>query len=112
MNIRILAMAMAGLLCAGLAAQAQPRTAVAEIRGCTDATITGRAQLSEIPSQEGVKQVLVELTVSGLPDGQHTACTFIRRPTASPVPRLEGTSIPALRATPPSTPTILSTPAT
>ena len=71
MNRRILAMAMAGLLCAGLAAQAQPRTAVAEIRGCTDATITGRAQLSEIPSQEGVKQVLVELTVRGLPDGKH-----------------------------------------
>jgi Cu-Zn family superoxide dismutase len=70
MNRRILAMAMAGLLCAGLA-QAQPRTAVAEIKGCTDATITGRAQLSEIPSQEGVKQVLVELTVKGLPDGKH-----------------------------------------
>jgi len=58
-----------GLLCAGLAVQAQPRTAVAEIRGCTDATITGRAQLSEIPSQEGVKQVLVELT-SGM-TGSH-----------------------------------------
>jgi Cu-Zn family superoxide dismutase len=71
MNRRILAMAMAGLLCAGLAAQAQPRTAVAEIRGCTDATITGRAQFSEIPSPEGVKQVLVELTVRGLPDGKH-----------------------------------------
>ena len=71
MDIRILAMAMAGLLCAGLAAQAQPRTAVAEIRGCTDAAITGRAQFSEIPSQEGVKQVLVELTVRGLPDGKH-----------------------------------------
>jgi superoxide dismutase, Cu-Zn family len=66
-----LAVAMAGLLCAGLAAQAQPRTAVAEIKGCTDATITGRAQLSEIPSPEGVKQVLVELTVRGLPDGKH-----------------------------------------
>jgi len=48
MNVRILAVAMAGLLCAGLAAQAQPRTAVAEIRGCTDATITGRAQLSDL----------------------------------------------------------------
>jgi hypothetical protein len=58
MNRRILAMAMAGLLCAGLAAQAQPRTAVAEIRGCTDATITGRAQLSELPSQEGSSRSL------------------------------------------------------
>jgi Cu-Zn family superoxide dismutase len=71
MNRRTLALAMTGLLCAGLAAQAQHRTATAEIRGCTDASITGRAQLSEIPSQEGVKQVLVELTVKGLPDGKH-----------------------------------------
>jgi Cu/Zn superoxide dismutase len=71
MNVRIPAVAMAGFLCPALAAQAQPRTAVAEIRGCTDATITGCAQLSEIPSQEGVKQVLVELTVRGLPDGKH-----------------------------------------
>jgi Cu-Zn family superoxide dismutase len=71
MNILVLAVAIAGFISAGLPAQAQPRTAVAEIRGCTDATITGRAQLSEIPSQEGVKQVLVELAVNGLPDGQH-----------------------------------------
>ena len=46
MNVRILALAMAGLRCAGLAAQAQPRPAVAEIGGCTDAAITGRAQFS------------------------------------------------------------------
>jgi superoxide dismutase, Cu-Zn family len=71
MKILVLAVGIAGLLYAGVPAQAQPRTAVAEIRGCADATITGRAQLSEIPSQEGVKQVLVELTVNGLPDGKH-----------------------------------------
>ena len=62
---------IAGFLYAGLPAQAQPQAAVAEIRGCTDATVAGRAQFSEIPSEEGVKQVLVELTVSGLPDGKH-----------------------------------------
>src|SRR4029450_9290703 len=71
MNRRILAMAMAGLLCAALPAQAQPRTAVAGIKGCTEATITGRARVPETPSPEGVKQVLVELTVRGLPDGKH-----------------------------------------
>jgi Cu-Zn family superoxide dismutase len=71
MNTRVLAVAIAGLLYAGLPAQAQPRTAVAEIKGCTDARITGRAHLSEIPSPAGVKQVLVALTVNGLPDGKH-----------------------------------------
>jgi Cu-Zn family superoxide dismutase len=71
MNKLVLATVMAGLLYAGLPAQAQPQAAVAEIRGCTDATVAGRAQFSEIPSEEGVKQVLVELTVSGLPDGKH-----------------------------------------
>jgi Cu-Zn family superoxide dismutase len=70
MNRRILAMTMAGLLWAGLV-QAQPRIAVVEIRGCTDATITGRAQFSALPSPAGVKQVLVEMTVRGLPDGKH-----------------------------------------
>ena len=111
MKALVLAVALAGLLYAGLPAQAQPRTAVAEIRGCTDASITGRAQLSEISSQEGVKQVLVELTVNGLPTVS-TACTFMRRPPASPVLRQEGTSIPARRATPPPTATTPSTPAT
>jgi len=71
MKTLVLAVARAGLLYVDLPAQAQPRTAVAEIKGCTDASITGRAQLSEIPSQEGVKQVLVELAVNGLPDGKH-----------------------------------------
>jgi Cu/Zn superoxide dismutase len=59
------------LLGTGLPMQAQLREAVAEIRGCTDPTITGRVRLIEIPSMEGVKQVIVELAVSGLSDGQH-----------------------------------------
>ena len=41
------------------------------MRGCTDAAITGRVQLSEIPSPEGVEHVLVEITVRRLPDGKH-----------------------------------------
>jgi hypothetical protein len=43
MKTLALAVAIASLLCAALRAHAQPRTAMAEIRGCTDATITGRA---------------------------------------------------------------------
>lgn len=59
------AVAMMSLLGADLPVQAQLREAVAEIRGYTDPTITGRARLVEIPSTEGVQQVLVELAVSG-----------------------------------------------
>jgi hypothetical protein len=50
MKTLVLAVAMAGFLYAGLPVQAQPPTAVAEIKGCTDASVTGRAQFSEIPS--------------------------------------------------------------
>jgi superoxide dismutase, Cu-Zn family len=67
----MLAVAMLSLLGAGLPVQAELRTADAEISGCTDPTITGHAQLTELPSREGVKQVLVQLTVRGLPDGKH-----------------------------------------
>jgi len=67
----MLAVAMLSLLGAGLPVQAQLRNADAEISSCTDSTITGRAQLTELPSREGVKQVLVKLTVRGLPDGKH-----------------------------------------
>ena len=67
----MLALAMLSLLGAGLPVQAQLRKAGAEIRGCTDPTITGRARLIELPSREGVKQVIVELAVSGLSEGQH-----------------------------------------
>ena len=49
----MLAVAMLSLLGAGLPVQAQLRTADAEISGCIDPTITGRAQLTELPSREG-----------------------------------------------------------
>ena len=51
MKTIILAVAMVSLLGAGLPAQAQLREAVAEIRGCTDPTITGRARLYGNPLQ-------------------------------------------------------------
>jgi superoxide dismutase, Cu-Zn family len=45
--------------------------AVADIKGCTNAAISGTATLKEQVTPEGVKEVTVELTVKGLPDGKH-----------------------------------------
>jgi len=45
--------------------------ATAQIKGCTDPNITGRAFLVERPSAEGVKLVDVRVVVKGLPPGQH-----------------------------------------
>jgi len=52
-------------------AAADGLTAVAELKGCTNAAITGRATLVEQVTPEGVKEVTVELRVKGLPDGKH-----------------------------------------
>lgn len=46
-------------------------TAHAEITGCGDSTITGRAELKEQRSEEGIKQIDVRLMVNGLSDGKH-----------------------------------------
>ena len=43
----------------------------ATIRSCTDAKVTGEAELTEHASAEGVKLVDIELTVRGLPPGKH-----------------------------------------
>ena len=45
--------------------------ATAQIKGCTDPNITGRAFLTERPSTEGVKLVDVTVVVQGLPPGKH-----------------------------------------
>lgn len=45
--------------------------ATAQITGCTDSAITGTAQLTERPSEEGIKLVEVSLVVKGLTDGKH-----------------------------------------
>jgi Cu-Zn family superoxide dismutase len=45
--------------------------ATANIVGCTDPAISGTALLVEVPSSEGVKNVLVSMAVNGLPDGKH-----------------------------------------
>jgi len=52
-------------------AAADGLTAVAELKGCTNAAITGQAMLVEQVTAEGVKEVTVELRVKGLPDGKH-----------------------------------------
>lgn len=48
-----------------------PRTATAEVEGCGNAVVTGTARLTEQLTAEGVKEVVVELEVRGLPDGRH-----------------------------------------
>lgn len=54
-----------------VAAMHGARMATADIRGCEDDTITGRATLVERPSDEEVKEVEVSLVVKGLTDGRH-----------------------------------------
>lgn len=45
--------------------------AEAQIKGCTDPAISGMATLSEEVTDEGIKQVTVEMRVEGLTDGRH-----------------------------------------
>ena len=52
-------------------AAADGLTAVAELKGCTNAAITGQAMLVEQVTAEGIKEVTVELRVKGLADGKH-----------------------------------------
>jgi len=52
-------------------ASADGLKAAAEIRGCSNPAVTGTATLVEQTTPEGVKEVTVEMTVKGLPDGKH-----------------------------------------
>lgn len=45
--------------------------ASAEIKGCTDPGISGKATLTEKTSSEGIKEVTVQMKVKGLTDGKH-----------------------------------------
>jgi Cu-Zn family superoxide dismutase len=45
--------------------------ATAEIKGCTDPGISGKATLTEKTSPEGIKEVTVKMKVKGLTDGKH-----------------------------------------
>ena len=52
-------------------AGAEDLQASAEIKGCTDAGISGTATLTEKTSAEGIKEVTVKMKVKGLTDGKH-----------------------------------------
>jgi Cu-Zn family superoxide dismutase len=62
---------LAGLLLVPVIAAADGAKAVADIKGCTNAAISGTATLEEQVTPEGVKEVTVKMTVKGLPDGKH-----------------------------------------
>ena len=63
--------ATTALVCFALPAHATKLTASADIKGCTNAAISGSATLSEETTDEGIKQVTVHLKVEGLSDGKH-----------------------------------------
>ena len=63
--------AAAALSCIPLSAAASKLTATADIKGCTDAGISGRATLTEEMTDEGIKEVIIHFEVAGLSDGKH-----------------------------------------
>lgn len=67
----LLALAVTSFALASPAAAADGMKATADIKGCTDAGISGKATLTEQTTPEGVKEVTVEMEVSGLADGKH-----------------------------------------
>ena len=62
---------LASLVALPVIAAADGLAAVADLKGCTNAAITGTARLEEQVTPEGVKEMTVELKVQGLPDGKH-----------------------------------------
>jgi Cu-Zn family superoxide dismutase len=62
--------AFAAVVLVPAVASAEGLRASAEMKGCTDAKVSGTATLVEQVTQEGVKEVTVELRMTGLPDGQ------------------------------------------
>ena len=63
--------AAAALACFSLPGYASKLIATAEIKGCTDASISGTATLTEEMTDEGIKEVTILLKVEGLMDGKH-----------------------------------------
>jgi len=63
--------AAAALACLSLPGYAAKLTATADIKGCTDASISGSATLTEEKTDEGIKEVTIHLKVEGLSDGKH-----------------------------------------
>lgn len=63
--------ALAAVVLVPAVASAEGLRASAEMKGCTDPKVSGTATLVEQVTREGVKEVMVELRVTGLPDGKH-----------------------------------------
>ena len=63
--------AAAALACISLPGYAAKLAATADINGCTDASISGSATLTEEMTDEGIKEVTIHLKVKGLSDGKH-----------------------------------------
>ena len=63
--------AAAALACISLPGHAAKLTATADIKGCTDANISGSATLTEEMTDEGIKEVTIHIKVEGLSDGKH-----------------------------------------
>jgi len=63
--------AAAAATCFSVPGHATELTASADIKGCTDAGISGRATLTEAKTSEGIKEVTIRLKVKGLSDGKH-----------------------------------------
>ena len=55
--------AAAAMACLALPAHSAKVTATADIKGCTDAGITGSATLTEEKTEEGIKEVTIHLKV-------------------------------------------------
>lgn len=68
---RLSLFAAAALACLSLPGYAAKLTATADIKGCTDAGISGSATLTEEATDEGIKEVTIRLKVEGLQDGKH-----------------------------------------
>jgi len=70
-QMRVLIPAVALVFLAPALAAADGLRAVADMKGCTNPAITGTATLAEQVTAEGVKEVTVELRMTGLADGKH-----------------------------------------
>lgn len=68
-RITSVSLAIATLLVS--AAMADGLTASADLKGCTNPDIKGTATLVEQTTPEGIKEVTVEMKVTGLTDGKH-----------------------------------------
>ncbi len=68
--VRSVTVFVAALLAPAIVSAGEMR-AVADIKGCTNADIKGTATLVEQVTPEGIKEVTVEMRVTGLKDGKH-----------------------------------------